>query len=504
MKTKNKMFNARNNTIIAVIMMCVVLFTVFAFSDDKELQKEVVQEITNTITDMATYEMSDEDVANLATTEIIEQTEEQENKQEQEVEDESFKLQGEIAYEGISEYPKVTVGEYKGLTYYSQIDSRWSNKMYSSTGNSSQTIGTSGCGPTSASMIVTAIKGAITPDQMSDLFVKYGYRSANNGTYLSAFRFVADTFDIEYKETYKLDEAVELLKNNHYLVVSVNNGLFTTGGHLMTIVGVEGNELKIYDPYLYAGKFETATRRGKVKVEGNTVYCSIDNFRNYANYNGFYAYKHDGNVEINNNQPVVTQSYVRYVNAKIGLNVRNAPNGRIVGALVNNTRVNVYETNGNWSRIDQGWVASQYLATSISYNTTNTAGQTRKLKACYLYEKSNLTGKVYTYKANTTVTILSNVSSTVDKVKVNMTGRIAYINTLNYTTSTASIKNTAGQYKRLANRTYLYQESNLTGKVYTYLPLTQVRIIRNVSSTVDYVYVVKTGRYAYVRNNVYK
>lgn len=145
MKTKNKMFNARNNTIIAVIMMCVVLFTVFAFSDDKELQKEVVQEITNTITDMATYEMSDEDVANLATTEIIEQTEEQENKQEQEVEDESFKLQGEIAYEGTSEYPQVSLGEYKGLTYYSQIDSRWSNKMYSSTGNSSQTIGTSGC-----------------------------------------------------------------------------------------------------------------------------------------------------------------------------------------------------------------------------------------------------------------------------------------------------------------------------------------------------------------------
>lgn len=502
MKTKNKMFNARNNTIIAVIMMCVVLFTVFAFSDDKELQKEVVQEITNTITDMATYEMSDEDVANLATTEIIEQTEEQENKQEQEVEDESFKLQGEIAYEGTSEYPQVSLGEYKGLTYYSQIDSRWSNKMYSSTGNSSQTIGTSGCGPTSASMIVTAIKGAITPDVMSDLFVKYGYRSANNGTYLSAFRFVADTFDIEYKETYKLDEAVELLRNNHYLVVSVNNGLFTTGGHLMTIVGVEGNELKIYDPYLYAGKFETATRRGKVRVEGNTVYCSIDNFRNYANYNGFYAYKHDGNVEINNNQHVVTQSYVRYVNAKTGLNVRNAPGGRIIGALVNNTKVNVYETSGSWSKIDQGWVASQYLATSISYNTTNTAGQTRKLKACYLYEKSNLTGKVYTYKANTTVTILQNVSSNVDKVRVNLTDRIAYINTSNYSNSTTN-KNTVNQTKRLKACT-LYSKSNLRGVRYQYKDNTSVVILQNVNANVDKIRVRLTDRIAYVNNKNYK
>lgn len=145
MKTKNKMFNARNNTIIAVIMMCVVLFSVFAFSDDKELQKEIVEQITNTVTNMSTYEMSDEDVANLATTEIIEQTEDQEKATEQEVEDESFKLQGEVAYEGTSEYPQVSIGDYKGLTYYSQIDSRWANKMYSSVGNSNQTIGTSGC-----------------------------------------------------------------------------------------------------------------------------------------------------------------------------------------------------------------------------------------------------------------------------------------------------------------------------------------------------------------------
>lgn len=351
-------------------------------------------------------------------------------------------------------------------------------------------------------MIVTATKGAITPDQMADLFVEHGYRSANNGTYLSAFRFVADTFDIEYKETYKLDEAVELLRNNHYLVVSVNNGLFTTGGHLMTIVGVEGNELKIYDPYLYAGKFETATRRGKVRVEGNTVYCSIDNFRNYANYNGFYAYKHDGNVEINNNQHVVTQSYVRYVNAKIGLNVRNIPNGRIIGALANNTRVNVYETNGNWSRIDQGWVASQYLATSISYNTTNTAGQTRKLKACALYSNSDLTGIRYNYKANTTVTILQNITANVDKIRVNATGRIAYINTSNYSNSTTN-KNTVNQTKRLKACT-LYSKSNLSGVKYQYKENTSVVVLQNVNANVDKIRVRLTGRIAYVNNKNYK
>lgn len=65
-------------------------------------------------------------------------------------------------------------------------------------------------------------------------------------------------------------------------------------------------------------------------------------------------------------------------------------------------------------------------------------------------------------------------------------------------------RNTVGQYKRLKNRTYLYSKSNLTGKKYTYLAKTQVKIIRNVSSNIDYVYVVKTGRYAYIRTNAYK
>lgn len=239
--------------------------------------------------------------------------------------------------------------------------------MYSSVNNRSQTIGSSGCGPTCASMIVTATKGTITPDTMCDLFVQHGYRSANNGTYFSAFRAVADEFDIGYEETYYLDKAVELLRNNHYVIVSCGNGLFTTGGHFIVLVGTDGDTLKIYDPYLYSGKFSTSTRRGKVTVDGNTVYCSIDNFRNYANYSKFFAFAHDGNVQVNNTRPVTTQAYTRYVNAKKGLNVRNKPNGYIVGGLSNGTAVTVYETDGNWSRIGTNkWVSSNYLTSYMA------------------------------------------------------------------------------------------------------------------------------------------
>ncbi|MFR7544805.1 MAG: C39 family peptidase [Clostridia bacterium] len=505
--------NKKRSIIVIIVAVLVGLLSGLGFyniNKDKSTE-EVIQGVVNEIKDyISTYEMSEQDIEKLSSTEIIEQSEEDEKSQEQEVENEEFEEQGEIAYEGSNEYPQVSLGNYTGLTYYSQIDARWKNYMYSSVGDSFQTVGTSGCGPTSAAMVVTAIKGTITPPEMADLFVNNGYRSASNGTYLSAFRWVADVFDIGYQETYNLDTAVNLLKDNNYLIVSVGNGLFTTGGHLMVITGIDGDTLKIYDPYLYSGKFDTSTRRGKVTVSGNTVYCSVDNFRRYANYTRFFAYKHDGNVQENNSN-VTTSTYTRYVktNSGAGVNVRSGAGTGYskVGALSDGTSVTVYETSGNWSRIGTNrWVSSDYLvSTYTSSNVSNTVGETRKTKRCYLYSNSNLTGKVYTYLANTTVTILQNVSFNVDKVRVNLTGREAYINTSNYISSTSTnIKNTVGQYKRLANRTYLYQKSNLTGKVYTYLPLTQIKIIKNVSNTVDYVYVVKTGRYAYVRNKVYK
>ena len=499
-------------TIIIIILFCLSLY--LSFKIENKNNSELIQEtIEQTI---KTYEMTQEEIENLPSTEITEQTESEEQKvsAEQEVESEDFELQGEIAYEGSSEYPNISLGNYTGLTYYNQTDYRWKNHMYSSVGDSSQTIGTSGCGPTSAAMVVTAIKGTITPPEMGDLFVQYGYRSANNGTYWSAFRWTADVFDIGYQETSSLNTAVDLVRNNNYVIVSVGNGLFTTGGHFIVIVGIDGDTLKIYDPYLYSGKFETSTRRGKVTVSGNTVYCSIDNFRNYANYKGFFAYKHDGNVQENTGN-VTVSTYTRYVKTStgVGVNVRTGAGTGYskITALADGTTVTVSETNGNWSKITSpvsGWVNSSYLSTSYSSSTSsvsNTVGQTRKTKACYLYSYSNLTGTKYTYKANTTVTILSNISSTVDKVKVNITGRIAYISTSNYiNSSSSSYSSTVGQYKRLANKTYLYSKSNLTGTKYTYLSLTQVKIIRNVSSSVDYVYVVKTGRYAYVRSNSYK
>lgn len=502
---KDKQYKNVTLIIISILVGLLGGFGFYNVNKDNPTE-EVISSAVNEFINY--YDMTQEEIEELPSTEIIEQTQEQENAQEQEVEDEGFELQGEIAYEGDRATTwDVELGDYKGLTYYSQLDSRWYSKMYSSVGNTSQTIGSSGCGPTCASMIVTACKGTITPDTMADLFVKYGYRSANNGTYWSAFRAVADEFNIGYQETSDIQKALQLLESNYYIVASCGNGLFTTGGHFIVLTKVENNIIEVYDPYLYSGKFDTSTRRGKTTVDGNKVYVTVDNFINYANAKGFFCYEHDEEV-VENTQTVTTSTYTRYVKVNTSLNVRNAPNGTIVGSLKNGQQVTVYETNGSWSRIGTNeWVCNTYLSESVISNSviTSTIGSVKKLtKASILYSNSNLTGTQYNYKVNTTITILQNISANVDRVRVNATGRTAYIENSNYSNVTiSSARGTVGKTRK-TNSCIMYSNSNLSGTKYTYKANTTVTILQHINSYVDKVRVNETGRIAYINVNNYR
>lgn len=498
--------------ILVIISIGILIFESYLrYQKTGEIDENKINEALNIIQD----EIKE---INQSSTEIPQMNESDEkNLEVQEVEDENFELQGEIAYEGgkAGSWNLEATGQAQ-LTYISQIDNRWKYYPYTSTGNASQTIGSSGCGVASATMIIDSIVGNVSVTEVADTFVKHGYRSPNNGTYWSAYRAIADEFNIEYKETSNFEVMIENLKNNNYVIASVGNGLFTTGGHYIVIYGIDEENLKIYDPYLYAGKFETSTRKGKVLVNGNTVYCSLNNFKKYANYKQFFCYKYDSNkVDTNNStdNEVKTETYTRYVKVNSSLNIRSGAgtNYSKIGILQNGELVTVYETKYNWSRIGENrWVCSDYLSIEIHIaqivQESDSSGQNRKIRACTLYSNSNLSGKRYTYKANTTVTILCNINSYTDKVKVNATNRIAYINTNNYlnNSNSSKVKNTVGQYKRLKYKTMLYSKANLTGSKHNYLANTQVKIIKNVNSDVDYVYIVKTKKYLYVRNNVYK
>ena len=220
------------------------------------------------------------------------------------------------------------------------------------------------------------------------------------------------------------------------------------GGHFILIYGYEdtnksgqcdsGDRLKIYDPYLYSGKFNTSTRRGKATVSGNTVYVEKEVFRNNANYSIFFAFKND-RTDNKDNPTTVTptkkeekkfESYQTKVTAKIGLNARSGAStsyaiksgygyGRIITIVA--------ESNG-WGKTSDGyWVCLQYTSkTTSSASIKNTVNQYKKFAKTYtyIYSKSNLSGYKYYYLKNTKVKILQNVSSKVDRIYVPATRKI--------------------------------------------------------------------------------
>lgn len=373
--------NKQRNITLIIISILIGLLGGFGFYEtNKDKSNEEI--VNNAIEEVKDY------VENASTTEIpnLNETDEQ-SIEVQETESEGFEEQGQVAYEGSEKTPNVNVGEYAGLTYYSQIDSRWSNKMYSSVGDRSQTIGTSGCGPTSSAMVVSSIKGTITPDVMAGLYTQYGYRSANQGTYWSAFRWTADVFNIGYSECYRLDDAVAKLRNNHYIIASCNQGLFTYGGHFIVLTGVEGNYIKVYDPYLYNGKFDVSSRRGKAIVKGNTVYVSIDNFRAYANYQKFFCFKNDRtDVKENTTNVVIsnTTSSVSNVNYKVRITANSGLNARVgastsyrkVGGYAKNSVVTILAESNGWGKTNIGWIKLSYTIRLTSSTNTRITGYT--------------------------------------------------------------------------------------------------------------------------------
>lgn len=226
--------------------------------NDVVLTDEMQAEINDTIENV-------ENGKDISTTEIIESSEEEEQEitDEGALENDAMVEQENISYNGDNSGNGLSLlGTYQGLTYYSQADSRWANVMYSSTGDRSQTMKSSACGPTSAAMVVSSSKGAILPTTMASLAVSNGYRTANSGTAWSYFSFVADYFGFnEYYSTSNFDKAMNYLsqKNSdgsskYYIIASCGSGLFTSGGHYIVLVSDTSGTITVYDPYLYSRK----------------------------------------------------------------------------------------------------------------------------------------------------------------------------------------------------------------------------------------------------------
>lgn len=144
---------------------------------------------------------------------------------------------------------------------YLQTDPRWKNKNYSAPSGESKkrTIGSSGCGPTCAAMLIETLTGkTFTPADACAWSLQRGYKAANQGTYYSYFvpQFKAFGIECERLNTSNLygkktssvhDKAFELLKQGYYLIAVMGKGLWTSSGHFIVVWWAD-NKVRINDP----------------------------------------------------------------------------------------------------------------------------------------------------------------------------------------------------------------------------------------------------------------
>ena len=195
------------------------------------------------------------------------------------------------------------------------------------------------------------------------------------------------------------------------------------------------------------------------------------------------------------------------------MNVRATAGGTIITSLAKGTAVNVVETDGAWSRITSpvnGWVSTSYLSSTSptgAITTTTTSGMpssgTVQVKTSlnvrtgpgtnYRYVKSLYNGNsVYIYESR----------NGWYRIGTNLWVCATYIKTSNAIST--NYNTSVGSYYRLKYNTTLYSKGSLGGTTYYYLAKTQIKVISHYSNTVDYIYVPKTGRYAYCKISAFR
>ncbi len=134
---------------------------------------------------------------------------------------------------------------------YKQYADKWKNKLYTNTGNPKYTMSYSGCGPTSAAMVLsTFVDKKINPWDVAQLSLQNGFRVENEGTAWALFGWLAKKYNLDFYQTSSTGEAVKALQGGNALAVCIMGpGYFTTGGHYILAYDVDkdGNIL-VNDP----------------------------------------------------------------------------------------------------------------------------------------------------------------------------------------------------------------------------------------------------------------
>ncbi|WP_036712414.1 C39 family peptidase [Paenibacillus ehimensis] len=159
------------------------------------------------------------------------------------VSDEGYQESHGKQYEGV-----VFQNGNKEVIYYNQMDSRWADKPY----GPNDTIGVSGCGPTSLAIVVSTLTNKlIDPVTMSKWAYENGYLAEGTGSYHSLIPDGAKHFGLNVEGATAKDQQkiIDALVRGKLVIAIMGKGHFTSSGHFMVLRGVtENGEILVADP----------------------------------------------------------------------------------------------------------------------------------------------------------------------------------------------------------------------------------------------------------------
>ena len=141
---------------------------------------------------------------------------------------------------------------------YLQKDARWKSKPYRVTGEQS-TIGSAGCGPTCAAMVISTLTGkTVTPVDTCAWSIQHGYKALKQGTYYSYFTPQLKAYGIQCKQLlgsrilnqpqHSIHEQVKrYLSQGYYAIALMGPGTWTKSGHFVLVWDWD-SKVRICDP----------------------------------------------------------------------------------------------------------------------------------------------------------------------------------------------------------------------------------------------------------------
>lgn len=166
------------------------------------------------------------------------------------------------------------------MIVFSQRDKKWADVKYSKKAPHTETIKSSGCGITSAAMIISNLTNSyVEPPEMAEFSVKNGFRIDGVGTSHALYPAIAKKYNLKCTESYDIYKAAECVRRGGLVVCSTNGGvnkLFSTGGHLFIMSGIYGNDCEFTDPDNYQGKYQSEYRKQRCYEKNGRIYVNIN------------------------------------------------------------------------------------------------------------------------------------------------------------------------------------------------------------------------------------